>query len=1174
MSIWRVILRSLIYHRRIHASVVMGVAAAAAVLTGSLLVGASMRGSLKDLTLRRLGDVDEVLVLDRFIERDPAIAALTGSREKVAGVLWLPGSTVESSSSEDQGGVRRASAVQVMAGDNLTQFWQETHADLKMPETGEVILNQSLAEDLGIAFDGKSDADTLVTIRLPRFESLSSDSPLGEKEDLTLSLTRLRVIGVIPDEGLGRFSLTPSQLAPRNAIVSTVDLEEAVEADGKINSIWLGDSDRSAAPSQDVTMETARKLQPSLSDYGILLSRSTIAISSEAGSESSPIGDAWYVTTDRMVIDNSMASDLGQALEALGPVRVLTYLANDIDRVSADKAPDGKSGIPFSMVTAVDWNEEYRLSDEAGEPIAPLASDEIVLNRWAAEDLGAQVGETIRMTYFLPETTHGQTIDAFIDLKLVAIAGLTEPSQPYSRRRAAEFTDPPTLANDPELTPQVPGVTDQESIENWDLPFPTADRLRDQDDEYWDYYRTTPKAFVSLATGQKLWGSRFGQVTGFRIDTTKIDQAQLERTILDALHAAQDRHGFEFMAVKQLGLRSASGTTPFDGLFLGLSMFVILAALMLIVLLFRLGLERRLDEIGTLLATGFSRRRVARMLVGEGLIVAMFGAGLGTIIGVAYAALMVWGLTTWWVGAIRTPFLTLHLDPLTLALGWIIAVLVCVATLAIAVFRFRSGAVRDLLQGRLESGLGLRQTSSLRRLIVGLIAAVAMIGALIAGSKLGGEMQAGAFLGAGAAALVFLLTVLSHVMNRDQRHSTRWGLLTLAWRNALRNPTRSLLTIGLVAAALFLIGGVSAFRMAPTDRGTAGFDLQALTSRPIFVDWSDATEREASLGNEPELVKQAEVLAFRWRRGDDASCNNPFRANQPQVLGVSSELIEYFEGDGVVPFGWAGVASDDEATKANPWRVLADEQERAPEEPIPVVLDKNTAMWGLQIYSVGQEFTIDYEETGPLRMKAVAFLDNTILQGRILMSDREFRRRFPNEQGESFFLIKTGASNEADQTAVRTFLEDRLGDFGFSTRTTRSVLLELLAVQNTYLSTFQALGALGLLLGTFGLATVQLRSVLERRSELALMQALGYRRSRLVGLVFCENTWLLTLGVGMGVLAAAFVLIPHWWAGNANIPWQDLGQILLLVVLIGMTTGTIAVRGMLGLEVKESLGRS
>jgi len=44
-------------------------------------------------------------------------------------------------------------------------------------------------------------------------------------------------------------------------------------------------------------------------------------------------------------------------------------------------------------------------------------------------------------------------------------------------------------------------------------------------------------------------------------------------------------------------------------------------------------------------------------------------------------------------------------------------------------------------------------------------------------------------------------------------------------------------------------------------------------------------------------------------------------------------------------------------------------------------------------------------------------------------------------------------------------------------------------VQNTYLNTFQVLGALGLLLGSAGLGVVVLRNVLERRAELAAMLA-------------------------------------------------------------------------------------
>ena len=69
-----------------------------------------------------------------------------------------------------------------------------------------------------------------------------------------------------------------------------------------------------------------------------------------------------------------------------------------------------------------------------------------------------------------------------------------------------------------------------------------------------------------------------------------------------------------------------------------------------------------------------------------------------------------------------------------------------------------------------------------------------------------------------------------------------------------------------------------------------------------------------------------------------------------------------------------------------------------------------------------------------------------------------------------------------------------------------------MSVQNTYISTFQTLGALGLLLGTFGLAAVQIRSVLERKKELGLMRAIGFQRNTLAKMVVLENAWLLIIG--------------------------------------------------------------
>ena len=135
-----------------------------------------------------------------------------------------------------------------------------------------------------------------------------------------------------------------------------------------------------------------------------------------------------------------------------------------------------------------------------------------------------------------------------------------------------------------------------------------------------------------------------------------------------------------------------------------------------------------------------------------------------------------------------------------------------------------------------------------------------------------------------------------------------------------------------------------------------------------------------------------------------------------------------------------------------------------------------------------------------------------------------------------------------------------LGDFGFDAESTAAKLASFMAVQNTYLSTFQSLGGLGLLLGTIGLAVVQLRSVLERRAELALMRAAGFRRRRLAAMVLWENAALLIGGLGIGLVAALVSIIPQLAAGGATIPWPWLAATLGLVLIIGLVAGLAAVR--------------
>src|SRR4029077_16502099 len=104
--------------------------------------------------------------------------------------------------------------------------------------------------------------------------------------------------------------------------------------------------------------------------------------------------------------------------------------------------------------------------------------------------------------------------------------------------------------------------------------------------------------------------------------------------------------GLRFEPVRAQALAAANQAQDFGGLFLGFSFFLILAALILMALLFQFGLEQRTTEVGTLLALGFTPRQVRWLLLGEGTALAFVGGLQGVVAGIAYARTMLVGLTT------------------------------------------------------------------------------------------------------------------------------------------------------------------------------------------------------------------------------------------------------------------------------------------------------------------------------------------------------------------------------------------------------------------------------------------------------------------------------------------------------------------------------------------------
>ena len=1162
------VVRSLRHHWRINLAVALGVSAATAVLTGALLIGDSTRGSLRQLTLDRLGSIDEILITDRFFRQEMAEQIAANEQFKTdyraaAPAILFPQGTV--ATVPESGAPARAGNVLVLGIES--SFWQlgsGQQAQTLSADEGQIILNEPLARDL------KAKVGSRVILRLPADQQVHADSPMGDKENRVRSIPELTVSAVIPAEGLGQFALRSSQGQPRNAYIALPTLQDKLRQEGKVNAILVTGKSPLEPPSEKASQTLSGLLRPQLEDYGLLIKPVSLSYEIAEG-EIKTVLSYFSLSSQRLMIDEKTEAVAQQAFSRLGGQPVLTYLANSMVKLTADGSPAGDELVPYSLISAIDSQENLGpLKDEAGKPIKQIEDGKVIVNSWLAEDLQLSPGDRIRVTFFEPETDYGKSSAAEpVDLEVQAIAALTEPDKPFGGRRPALFRKPPTLVNDPDLTPEVPGVTDRRSINDWDLPFKLEHRIRGQDDDYWNHYRTTPKAFVSMKTGQALWSSRFGRVTSFRIPVTKgITVENLGEQFVQQVHKSNETLGFEFIPVKRKALAASRGATPFDGLFLSLSFFVIAAGLMLVSLLFRLGVEQRATEIGTLLAMGTRRQQAGYLLVGEGICVACLGALLGIAAGIGYAQLMLLGLRTWWIGAVVSPFLEFHWTYRSLIIGYGLGVLTSVVTIAWSVGRTRETSVRQLLSGQTvePSYLPRDQRKSKFALITILLLLALALATMAAvpsiATKLGSEGQAGAFMGAGALVLTALLIIIAGRLKRASASETalvRAPLLPrFAARNAGRNASRSTVTIGLVASACFLIASMSAFRLDPSQAGKGGFEMVARSSLPIYVDLNDQQQREEFFGEQAKELAGTTIFPLRFQPGDDASCNNLYKARQPRVIGITPAMIKHV-GQADVPFSWAASAAQGDQ-QLNPWELLTSNNKShagSEDDPVPVVIDKNTAMYSLQLWSgVGQSYSVDYEDGRTIHFEVVGLLANSILQGSLLVSEVDFEQHYPDVSGYRYFLIDTGAE-PSDQAAQ--LLENRFSDEGFDTRSTDELLASLLKVQNTYLSAFQSLGALGLLLGTFGLATVQLRNVLERRAELALMRSSGFPRKRLATMVMLEHSILLLGGLATGIFASLVTVLPHWFSGGAAIPGTRLLIDLLIILVVGLLTGLAAV---------------
>lgn len=1219
----QLILRSLLYYWRTNLAILLGLIVGTAVIAGALIIGDSVRGSLRQMSLTRVGGIDHALHGERFF-REEIAESLANDPEfserfaTAAPALVLTGSLEFSDrgESDEDDTTHRASGVSVFGLDE--RLWELLeHGDIAVPADDAVALSERLAEQLSVS----PGDDVSLWVELP--SAIPRDSLLGERDELSQEI--ILTVSAVLDEslGAGRLGLRPNQQLPLDAFVSLDTLQDALDLaqitptrrnpvakPARVNALFVA-----AKRQEDQTGPQAPEAAAKLTElFGNQLTLADLLLRIVGHEQQGYLS----VESEQMILEDALVQSIRTAAEQLQRETsgVLVYIANQIRNADPTEVDvDAEEGYSmYSIVAGLEMQADPPFGPwplQSGRDARDLSSNEIVLTEWLAEDLNVDVGERVVLTYHVVGS-HGD---------------LPEESIPLTVRDIVRMEGP---AADRGLTPKVEGITDVESLRGWDQPFPMdVDRITTRDEEYWDAYRATPKAYVSLPGAQDLWSSRYGSLTSLRIaaDPQQTLAAQREQFAMAVLDEFQPMElGLAFTPLKYNGVQAAVGANDFTVLFLAFSFFLILSAAILIGLLYRLGIEQRARQVGLLSAVGLSPQEVRRQLFAEGAVLSVLGGVLGLVAGIGYAHLMVYGLKTWWVAAIGTQYLNVYITASSLLGGALGAVAIGVGVIWWSLRRLNQFSTRELLQGTTEqTATAAVQARSVRRRRLGVIVCFGLCALLLVAAVFGLIPTSEAFGGFSWVVVTFfvigfafltgglLLLALWLAAARGGLSGTGLSALSrLGARNAARHRQRSILTVSLIASATFVIVAVAAGHRNPAaeypdlDSGNGGFLFVAESAQPILFDLN--TEQGRDRVNLPVdesdldavLLEQTGFMAFRMKPGEDSSCLNLYRTQLPTILGVPDAMIE--RGG----FKFADTPSE------QPWQLLTSECPDEDGRPvIPVLGDMNTLQYSLKL-GIGDRIAVPDQSQPEYDLEVAGMFDGSVFQGVLLMSQDRFDRIYTDEPaGYRYFLIELpdflmvrasdpqriaeleaqleNAAPDSRQAALaqlelneqrdpgatarrlEALLETRLNAFGFDVERVAERLANFLQVQNTYLSTFQTLGALGLLLGTLGLATVMLRNVLERRAELALMRAVGYQNRSLAYLVLWENAFLLSCGLLLGTTAALSSMFPHLTTAGAEVPWRAVWLMLGGVFAVGMLAALLAVLAALRTPVLATL---
>jgi putative ABC transport system permease protein len=572
---------------------------------------------------------------------------------------------------------------------------------------------------------------------------------------------------VLTSSESGKLSLGISQITPLNIFIGLSDLKGRIDNFPGINRLLF--EKRSGITVSDIYNSLHKVIGPG--DIGLTVRKI-------------PATGGYELVSGRIFIDDLIAGEIEKLPVESHPA--ITYLANSISL--ADRSA------PYSFVSALD-PDLY--------PGIP-AGNGIILSRWIAEDLKALPGDTVTMTYFTPDSRN-RLVEAkndFIVSEIVEMTGIWSDSL---------------------LMPEFPGIAGKESCSAWDAGISiNMDLIRNKDEEYWNLFRGTPKAFINYEKGKELWGSNYGPVTSLRFGKGVSDSL-----ILAKATGALDpyKSGFTITDLPEVSSDAAGSGVDFSSLFLGLGFFIILSAIILLILVVSTFLESKRKQISTLYSIGFRNNNIRKILLIETALIALGGALPGALAGSLFNIIVVKALNSVWQGAVQTDTLSSGFYPGTLLTGFGISVL-----LIFLILMFRSSGFMKQLN-RKESGAIREPSSKQNFLAVVVFSIITVIVAALSFLMPEQSTLLSFCAGIGAFTAMILMVRQSYIGKKISVFPGFRNAHQISGRYYSFNPQQAIAPVLFLAAGLFavIITGVNRMNindsMLKRSGGTGGFLL-------------------------------------------------------------------------------------------------------------------------------------------------------------------------------------------------------------------------------------------------------------------------------------------------------------------------------------------------------------